>query len=60
MEVKLIKTLNPEQMPIGLTGVILDVNPNEHGMILVEFGNGVTMPMYRDELEPSTINHTGG
>ena len=47
--VKLIKTLNPELMPIGLAGTAEEWTPP--GMVLVQFDNGYLIAMYYNELE---------
>jgi len=49
--VRLLKTLNPDALPIGSTGTILKGTMDEPGMLLIQWDHGATIPMYRNELE---------
>jgi hypothetical protein len=49
--VKLIKTLNQDEMPVGTTGTIVDGTMDKPGMLIIDWDNGHRIPMYRNELE---------
>jgi hypothetical protein len=49
-KVRLVKTLNQEEMPIGLEGTVLEGTMDAPGMLLISWDNGHTIPMYRSEL----------
>ena len=51
VRVKLIKTLAPDSMPVGMTRTVLRGTMDEPGMLLVQWDYGATIPMYRNELE---------
>ena len=51
IRVKLVKTLNADSMPIGMTGTVLKGTMDDPGMLLVEWDYGATIPMYCNELE---------
>lgn len=51
IRVKLIKTLNQQDMPIGITGFVVGGKFPEYGMVRVKWDNGHTIPMYCDEIE---------
>lgn len=51
IRVRLISSLDPGQLPIGTIGTILDGPIVTHGMNLVQWDNGMIIPMYRFEIE---------
>ncbi len=48
--VRLVKTIDPVDMPLGMTGDVIDGPLVEHGMNLVLWDNGAVVPMFRSEI----------
>jgi len=48
--VKLVKTLNEKEIPIGTEGTIVYGTMDKPGMLLIDWDNGYRIPMYRNEL----------
>ena len=63
MKVTLIKSITPE-LPIGSTGEVIDGRPEEHGMSLVRWDNGMVIPMFNGEIKPGwakgSLTRSGG
>lgn len=49
--VKLIQTLDPDRMPLGMIGTVITGNINERGMLRILWDNGQNIPMLRAEIE---------